>query len=67
MTRDDELWIAAKEAACHFWDTADEGKVATRDRVRAIGFIFAFIARWQVPDTGCGAFCDEVAKAATPD
>ena len=47
ITRDDELWIAAKQAACHFWDPANDGKVATRDQVEAIGFMIAFIARWQ--------------------
>jgi hypothetical protein len=36
MTRDDELWIAAKEAVCHFWDPENDGKVATRDQVKAI-------------------------------
>jgi len=64
MTRDDELWIAAKEAACHFWDPAKDGKVATRNQVKAIGFMIAFIARWQVPENECGAFCDDIAMAA---
>jgi hypothetical protein len=64
MTRDDEMWIAAKEAASHFWDPADRGKVATRDRVTAIGFMIAFLARWQVPENGCDAFCDDIATAA---
>jgi hypothetical protein len=64
MTRDDELWIAAKQAACHFWDPANDGKVATCDQVRAIGFMIAFIARWQVPENGCSAFCNDIATAA---
>jgi hypothetical protein len=64
MTRDDELWFAAKEAASHFWDPANDGKVATRDQVRAIGFMIAFFARWQVPENGCDAFCDDIATAA---
>ena len=64
MTRDDELWIAAKQAASHFWDPANDGKVATRDRVRAIGFMIAFLARWHVPENGCDAFCDDIATAA---
>ena len=42
MTRDDELWIAAKEAACH--GPANDGKVATGDQVRAIGYMIAFLA-----------------------
>ena len=64
MTRDDELRIAAKEAACHFWDPANDGKVATRDQVRAIGYMIAFLARWQVPENGCDTFCDNIATAA---
>lgn len=64
MTRDDELWIAAKEAACHFWDPANDGKAGTCDRVKAIGFMIAFLARWHVPENGCGAFCDDIATAA---
>jgi hypothetical protein len=64
MIRDEELWITAKEAASHFWDPADDGKVATRDQVRAIGFMIAFVARWQVPENGCGTFCDDIATAA---
>jgi hypothetical protein len=64
MTRDDELWITAKEAACQFWDPAKDGKVATRDQVKAIGYMIAFLVRWQVPADGCDAFCDDVAMAA---
>jgi hypothetical protein len=64
MTRDDELWIGAKQAACHFWDPANDGKVAMRDQVRAIGFMIAFLARWHVPENGCDAFCDDIATAA---
>jgi hypothetical protein len=45
ITRNEELWLAAKEAACHFWDPANDGTAATRDRVRAIGFMIAFLAR----------------------
>jgi hypothetical protein len=64
MTRDDELWITATEAACHFWDPANDGKVATRDQAKAIGFMIAFIVRWQVPGNGCDAFCEDVLTAA---
>ena len=52
MARDDELWITAKEAACHFWDLAKDGNVATH------------VARWQVPENGFDAFCDDIATAA---
>jgi hypothetical protein len=64
ITRDDELRIAAKEAASHFWNPAKDGVVATREQVRAIGYMIAFIARWQFPAEGCGAFCDDIAAAA---
>jgi hypothetical protein len=64
ITRNDELWIAAKEAACHFWGPANDGTTTTHDRVRAIGFMIAFLARWQVPEAGPEAFCDDIAAAA---
>ena len=64
ITRNEELWITAKEAACHFWDPAKDGTPTTHDRVRAIGFMIAFLARWQVPEAGPDAFCDDIATAA---
>ena len=64
ITRNEELWITAKEAACHFWDPAKDGTATTHDRVMAIGFMIAFLARWQVPEAGPDAFCDDIATAA---
>ena len=64
LTRDDELRIAAKEAASHFWDSAKDREAGTRDQVKAIGYMIAFIARWQFPAEGCGGFCDDIATAA---
>jgi hypothetical protein len=64
FTRNEELWITAKEAACHFWDPAKDGTPTAHDRVRAIGFMIAFLARWQVPESGPDAFCDDIATAA---
>jgi hypothetical protein len=64
ITRNVELWLAAKEAACHFWDPANDGTAAMHDRVTAIGFMIAFLARWQVPEAGPDAFCDDIAAAA---
>ena len=64
IARNEELWITAKEAACHFWDPAKDGTPTTHDRVRAIGFMIAFLARWQVPESGPNAFCDAIATAA---
>jgi len=63
-TLNEELWIAAKEAACHFWGPAKDGAATTHDRVRAIGFMIAFLARRQVPEAGPDAFCDDIATAA---
>jgi hypothetical protein len=63
-TRDDELWIAAKQAGANFWNSDNDGEAATQERIKAIGYMIAYIAAWHVPKDEAVAFCDAIATAA---